>query len=283
MNTNSMPMTISVQVCVFTLIGWFCLSTSLLLHAEEVKHPNYAVQVQSGIAYFDGFELDIYLPEGNGPFPIALVLHGASGGKASMVSLAQVVAEQGYIVFNAEWLSRVRPLSVTALERSMEAAACALRFAPAHAVEYGGDGQPLTVIGSSAGAVSGALITLGADEFGDACEAIGPVPEVALFIGFEGGYFNIAEGADGFAKMIEEKPALAQRMNPLHYLTESPNLRVVLLLGDQFKRAAPVTQKFYEALRGANIQAEIRHLAGPHKASTMMPGVLAILEEESSR
>lgn len=251
--------------------------------AQDRKYQSYEFTVQTDVSFMDGFVLDIYMPHGPGPFPTTVTLHGASGGKAAMEPITRSLVEKGWVVYNANWLSPKRPIDASLLEKSFEAAGCALRFAAATALNNGGDGEALTVVGLSAGGLAGALVSLAPSEFGKACRVAEQDPTVDLFIGLEGAYLNAAEGRGGLADAIRDRPELATRLDPRTYLNEETNLRVVLFLGNEFRPAVAGTKNFYEALRGAGIHVEVRHTRGPHLATTFTSEVLELLQKYSER
>jgi acetyl esterase/lipase len=238
---------------------------------------SYPVTVHADVPYITGFVLDIYVPDGPGPFPTAVAFHGASGGKGAMEPLARPLAEQGWIVFNANWLAPQRPLDAAVLESSFEAAGCAVRFAGVTARNYGGNGEPLTVVGLSAGGLAGALVSLSPEGFGDVCNRAVQASAVSLFVGLEGAYLNAAEGTGGLAEALRERPDLITRLDPRTYVGETTDLKVVLFLGDEFPAAVPGTESFFDSLRGAAVPVEIRRAIGPHLASTFTQGVLELL------
>lgn len=234
--------------------------------------------LRSDVPYSGPFLMDVHVPEGPGPFPVVVTFHGASGGKAAMSELAATLAEHGFLVFNAEWLAPIRPLTAAAVERSFEAAACALRFADARARDFGGDASSLTVIGLSAGGLAGAVVVLGGDEFEGECAAPRGTPDVSLFVGLEGQYVGATEGG-GLSAAAQEQPELARRLDPRTYLARAGDIRVVLFLGDRFTPAVRPAELFMEALEAAGMEVELRRATGPHRASTFTRGVLELLQE----
>jgi len=255
--------------------GVACLCGPELALAQETAARE--VTVHANVSYTAGFVLDVYVPEGPGPFPTAVTFHGASGGKAAMDPIAKSLAELGWIVFNPDWLVPQRPLDAAALESSFEAAGCALRFASAEARDYGGNGDALTVVGLSAGGLAGALVSLSPREFGVACYPTTRAPLVSLFVGLEGAYLNATEGAGGLATAVGGRPDLVTRLDPRTYVSGAKGLRVVLFLGDQFPAAVPGTESFLDSLRGSGVPVELRRAVGPHRAATFVEGVLGVL------
>lgn len=274
-----MPTATALRLAFAILAVFACSARHESAQAQDRKPQPYKVTVLTDVSYMDEFVLDIYVPFGPGMFPTALTLHGVSDGKAAMEPVARSMAEQGWIVYNANWLAPERPIDAENLERSFEAAGCALRFAAGTASDHGADGKALTVIGLSAGGFAGALISLGSSEFGNACQAAGQDPAVKLFIGLEGAYLNAAVGRGGLAGAIREKPGLATRLDPRTYLDRETELEVMLFLGDRFQPAVAGTEMFYEALRSAGIRAEVRRTSGPHRAATFTQGVLELLRQ----
>lgn len=95
--------------------------------------------------------LDVHIPEGSGPKPVVLYVHG--GGfrilsKETHWVMALAFARKGYLVFNIDYrLAPAHPFPA-----AIEDAAHALRWVSRHAHEYGGDPSRLVLAGESAGA-----------------------------------------------------------------------------------------------------------------------------------
>lgn len=94
---------------------------------------------------------DVYVPHGEGPFPVVLYLHGSMYCLASawdFRKLGRRYCENGFVVAVLDYaLAPERPFP-WALEDSIYAA----RWLTQHAHEYGGDASRLFVCGDSAGA-----------------------------------------------------------------------------------------------------------------------------------
>lgn len=120
------------------------------LRAEQAR-----IRVIRDIAYREGghpaHRLDVHLPEGKGPWPVVLYVHG--GGfrilsKETHWVMALAFARKGYLVFNIDYrLAPAHPFPA-----AIEDASHALRWVARHAHEYGGDPQKLILAGESAGA-----------------------------------------------------------------------------------------------------------------------------------
>jgi acetyl esterase/lipase len=120
------------------------------------------VSVRSGIVYTQGvsepLKADVYLPEGNGPFPGILFLHGGgwmNGNRYQMSKLIRDLAARGYVGFTIEYDVDPAPYP-TSFEESL----AALKYFRDHAAEFHLDPARIAVAGSSAGGELAALVAL---------------------------------------------------------------------------------------------------------------------------
>lgn len=95
--------------------------------------------------------LDILQPQGPGPHPVLMYLHGgafAVGSKRTHRALAAAYASQGYLVCNVDYrLAPQHPFPA-----AIEDACAAWLWATDHVGRYGGDGHRMALAGESAGA-----------------------------------------------------------------------------------------------------------------------------------
>lgn len=120
------------------------------LRAEQAK-----IRVVRDLAYRDtghpSHRLDVHIPEGTGPRPVVLYVHG--GGfrilsKDTHWVMALAFARKGYLVFNIDYrLAPAHPFPA-----AIEDASHALRWVARNAHEFGGDPSRLILAGESAGA-----------------------------------------------------------------------------------------------------------------------------------
>lgn len=95
--------------------------------------------------------LDILQPEGPGPHPVLIYLHGgafAVGSKRTHRALATAYASQGYLVCNVDY--RLAPQYP--FPAAVEDACAAWLWVTDHVVGYGGDRNRIALAGESAGA-----------------------------------------------------------------------------------------------------------------------------------
>ena len=101
----------------------------------------------------DGWDLtaEIYVPEGDGPFPVILYMHGGGWCVGSPVGVRRKtmrLAEQGFVIVNLDYsLAPERPFP-----NAPEDTVYAARWVTLNIGEFGGDGANLVISGDSAGA-----------------------------------------------------------------------------------------------------------------------------------
>ena len=140
----------------FVLVGITLLSlisVSRVASAELIRDVEYAKT--DGVS----LKLDVNVPEGKGPFPIAILVHG--GGftnltkQQSITPLFPVLTDAKFTWFTIDYrglLASTYPVWVEDVERS-------IRWVKTHAAEYKGDPDRVALIGESFG---GYLVCLAA-------------------------------------------------------------------------------------------------------------------------
>ena len=126
--------------------------------------------------YLSDADLDIRVPEGEGPFPAVVLVHGGGwvgGSPELMGGLARFLADAGYLTVNTAYtLSN----GIAGFPVAVDDVACAVRNAADHPDSDG----TVTVVGHSAGAHLAALVALDTDVYGTECALAEPViPDTA--------------------------------------------------------------------------------------------------------
>ena len=134
-------------------------------------------------------DLRVLAPDGEGPWPLVVALHGVGGTAKDMLELATRLAAAGVVVFVPTYNSDVS--TAEGLRRAGDDLSCAYRIARRSAPEYGGDlSQPVTVVGWSLGADLGVLGTLGPPEDPSIGRCPGEVPRPDVVVALSGCYYQ---------------------------------------------------------------------------------------------
>ena len=191
----------------------------------------------------NGIELkgDIYVPDGGGPFPGILFIHGGgfvNGTKdgAAHAELVTYFVERGYAVFNANYrLFKDNGI----FPNSIKDAKCALAWMKTDGVKYGVDPGRLATMGESAGAYLAAMVAMTPDEPDmrpDCPLAKGVDLSVKAgvlfypptdFSTFQGGFINIMEIEIRRAVNLKTKKQTEEykkKYSPVTYVNNAPPL-----------------------------------------------------------
>ena len=121
---------------------------------------------------------DVYEPQGDGPFPAMVFLHGGSwrsGDKREFARLGMDLAKQGYAGFSIDY-----DLKPGSFPTSWEEARSAVRFVRNYAAEYHVDPKRIVIAGTSAGGELAALVALAPQ--GPTAQQDGDVPVAGAVI-----------------------------------------------------------------------------------------------------
>jgi acetyl esterase/lipase len=135
----------------------------LFLSAMIASTAAFCAEIQSDIEYGkaddESLLLDAYVPDGAGPFSIAIIVHGggwSSGDKARDMSLLfKPLSEANFTWFSINYRLAPKHRYPACIEDVEQA----IRWVKRHAAEYKGDPQRIGLIGESAG---GHLVCLAA-------------------------------------------------------------------------------------------------------------------------
>ena len=193
------------------------------------------VTVTRDIVYLEmnGHEylVDVYVPAGDGPWPVVVALHGAPvyKGDAQTTVVAQAAAEAGMLVFTPNWTSPWSALSGMDAEwirtDAQPALECALAFAQQEAAEYGGDATRTVIQGTSAGASSGTPRVFGQTvDLASGCLAQTPsTAPVGAVLGDAEYFFHNTSWDGAFDEDIEEMQAIvAESVDPAAWTGDLP-------------------------------------------------------------
>lgn len=232
-------------------------------------------------------QLDIYLPVGDGPFPVVVNLHagGFKFGDKGMIpgTIGQALLDAGYAVVGVNYrLSGEAPFPAAVLD-----ARAAVRFLRANAAQYRLDPDHIAAFGQSAGGNLAAMLGTAAEStvFDDASlgnpDISSAVQAVVNWFGpTDFGQMDAQAAAQGCAASdqthgeassfesaylgapVESSPELVAQANPISYIdgTEPPFL---VQKGEQdCTVAVENTKMLADALQAAGVTAEYDLLAG---------------------
>lgn len=150
--------------CRFPLLAGRFLCWGLVAVMSTACASAAPTDVVPDLEYGAGQKLDVYFPTEGGPWPVVVLVHGAGLGPDSYQLFAELLADSGLVVFNADW----RVLSPL-LADSLGDVACAVRYAKDRASEFGGDPNKVVLVGHSTGAVYAGEVAVNGDAYPGAC------------------------------------------------------------------------------------------------------------------
>jgi acetyl esterase/lipase len=220
--------------------------------------------------------LQVRVPEGTGPFPALVLVHGGgwvSGTPTLMSDLARFLTGEGYLTVNTAYtLSN----GVAGFPTAIDDVACAVRHAAAHPESDGTVG----IVGFSAGAHIAALAALDDGRYGAVCSLPDPVVADRL-VGLAGPYDVTRLGAlilPFFGVSPGEDPDLWVAGNPLLQVARNPRLDTLLLhAGNDGLVDLDFATDFADALTGAGSTALVEVVEGARHGDLQDPDVVGDL------
>lgn len=264
----------------------------------QAPTPSPPVLVNKDILYVEPLQdnvskqwLDIYSPNKQGPYPVIVFLHGLGQTKDSFIEESQWIAEQGFVVYTINWPNWNGTIAAQengrGFRETYEVLSCAVRYAKATAVNFGGDPSKIILVGYSAGARFGSWFALSGDTIIPKWEEIsatrgGPNPQVSCltdgyspnvdaFIGIGGHY--------AFIENLKDKDVdLYNVVSPIAQIGERPELSVRLLHGDKDGRfPISFSVRFHDLLEASGYDTELIIFDGGHVVS-LEPTIMAIFD-----
>jgi acetyl esterase/lipase len=213
-------------------------------------------------------KLDILFPRAAGPWPVVVAVPGgpaAPGIRSGLGEFAQLVAGQGAVVFVADY--RESPEWAGGSPTTYQDIACAIRFARAHAAEYGGDGRRVTLVAHSLGPFFASTAALSADSFEPApgtCLTTAGSTKPDAFIGIAGIYSQVGV-TSGFLDSFfggsqAAAPAAWAAGDPFAVIRQAGANRIPVRLihGDMDINVRPQSsQDFEQALEAAGFASQL--------------------------
>ncbi len=191
--------------------------------------------------------LDASWPEGDGPFPVLVWIHGGSWeffSKEANEGLARFITNRGYVVFNVNY--RMAP--EVPIKTIVEDAMGVVIWAKDHAADYNGDPHRLAVAGHSAGGHLCAMVTTACgDPFftptyqsdsGADCRVSAAVPVSGVYDFIARGKEDPEKWERVFGVSYPDDPSLYERMSPITRVRADLPPQLVVYAGDEELREA---------------------------------------------
>lgn len=158
-------------------------SRAFWLSLADLEDLPAEVELHEGVVLWERGETtltaEVYVPEGEGPFPVLAHFHGGgycTGGALNDRKAAMRMAARGYTVVSPEYsLAPEHPFP-----RAVEECLHTARWLVAHAGDYRGDSSRLVLEGGSAGAGLAVAVTLAAQGLAGEELDPGPLADVSL-------------------------------------------------------------------------------------------------------
>jgi alpha-L-fucosidase 2 len=228
--------------------------------------------VEYGKAGDVSLKADINVPDGAGPFPMAILVHGGGWSIGDKAGLYHIPTE-ALTKANFVWLSinyRMAPKYLW--PDCYEDVKTAIRFAKAHAADFKGDPARLALIGYSAGGQLVCLAAVQADESTRVQAVVGMAPptDLELDLPQRGGLSTSLQHLLNKPKEITpESRKLLRSMSAINFV--KPGLPPFLLMQGDKDKSVPYqgSMNFQAKLRANNVACDFITLHGaPHNIGT---------------
>ncbi|HUJ12012.1 MAG TPA: pectinesterase family protein [Verrucomicrobiae bacterium] len=239
--------------------------------AEKFTPTNATLKadIEYGQAGGEKLLLDACVPEGNGPFPVAIMVHGGGWMAGDKLRDHLPILES---LTNAKftWFSiNYRLAPKYRWPACLEDVETAIRWVKAHAAEYKGDPRRIALIGYSAGGhlVCQTVVTGGDDLRVQAVVGLAPPTDNVADSERRGGLSPSMQNLLDRPKELDEKSRdLLREISPINYV--KPGLPPFLLVQGTADKSVPFSQSvnFQAKLKDADVPCELITLPGaPHR------------------
>lgn len=245
--------------------------------------------IQNAIPYVNDSSpyhlMDAYIPDGNGPFPAIVYIHGGGwveGNRSDFNTTALLYAKRGIAGFSIDYT--IAPPNSTAWPKNIQDVVSALQFIRENAQVFNIDKERIALMGSSAGAHLASLIgTISGDE-SFISKYDGSViirNQILLVINYDGvtdleyigEYWNpsfiykIVTSAFGNVSYTQNS-TLWREASPASYITPDGPIFVFIHGSNDIIVPIPVAESFNSKLENAGIETYFIRIDGDHDILT---------------
>lgn len=272
----------------------FVALACLLLQEKRTPLPDVAshgdrIGVRKDLAF--GAEpyqkLDLYLPKGEGPFPLVLCWFGGGftgGDKAGMARVGALLASKGIAAAAPNYFLADKAGERPGWPRNLHDAKAAVRFVRSKATEWGVDGNRLAGLGSSSGAYLALLVGFTPhlrelEGEGAAREQSSALRAVVDLAGVSDRRKSLGTGTLALlGKGYEEKDDLRALASPIVYVG-ARSVPVYILHGDQDKTVdVSSARQLDEALTAAGVTHRLQIVPGAGHDPNSLEAMESIVE-----
>ena len=224
--------------------------------------------IEYGKAGDQSLRLDAHVPDGPGPFPVVLIVHGGGWGagdkRKDITIFFEPLAKTNFTWFSINY--RLAPINHW--PACFEDVQTAIRWVKAHAKEYKGDPQRLALMGYSAG---GQLVCLAAalakeDTRVQAVVGFSPPTDLVREIDRRGGLSSSLKALFGHDAVDDQTRPLLKEMSSINYV--KAGLPPFLLIQGDADKSVPydLTMNFQAKLKENKVPCEMIAVKGaPHR------------------
>jgi acetyl esterase/lipase len=225
--------------------------------------------IEYGGASGESLRLDAHIPDGAGPFPMIVMVHGGGWTSGDKHKDITVVLEPLTKSGEFTWFSiNYRMAPTNHWPACFEDVETAIRWAKAHATEYRGDAQRVALMGYSAGGQLACLAAVLAKEDTRVQAVVGfsPATDMVADTKRRGGLSKSLQALFGRETVDDATRALLTEMSPITYV--KPGLPPFLFVQGDVDKTVPYGQTldFMSKLKENNVPCEIVTIKGaPHQ------------------
>ena len=217
----------------------------------------------------ESLRLDAHVPDGRGPFPVVIMVHGngwTGGDKHKDITVVlELLTKSGEFT----WFSiNYRLAPTNHWPTCYEDVQTAVRWAKTHAAEYKGDPQRIVLMGYSAGGQLACLAAVQAREDMRVQAVVGFSPPTDMVADTErrGGLSKSLQALFGHETVDDTVKTLLKEMSPINFV--KPGLPPFLFIQGDADKTVPYGQTlaFMSKLKENNVPCDIITIKGaPHR------------------